>query len=99
VVAILDSEVAILHRTGTNDFYTEQMALPKQTPSGSLHAQILSQEASEGEAMTPKRRRCVICGKLTEKWQRINFGPWHCYDGCRSTKEAKKKTKLMEEKQ
>ncbi|HYT45468.1 MAG TPA: hypothetical protein VEP90_24295 [Methylomirabilota bacterium] len=31
------------------------------------------------------RRKCRICGKLTEKWQRINGGPWHCYDGCYST--------------
>ena len=32
-----------------------------------------------------KRRRCTVCNKLTENWQRINYGPWHCYDGCYST--------------
>jgi hypothetical protein len=32
-----------------------------------------------------KRRRCVVCGKLTEKWQRVNGSAWHCYDGCLST--------------
>jgi hypothetical protein len=31
------------------------------------------------------RRRCTVCRKLTENWQRINGGPWHCYDGCYST--------------
>lgn len=35
--------------------------------------------------MTPKRRRCVVCRCLTEKWQRVNFGPYHCYDDCKST--------------
>lgn len=32
-----------------------------------------------------KRRRCCICHLLTFKWQRINGGLWHCYDGCIST--------------
>ena len=32
-----------------------------------------------------KRRRCSICKLLTYKWQRINGGAWHCYDGCKST--------------
>ena len=32
-----------------------------------------------------RRKRCVYCRKLTEKWQRINGGSWHCYDGCLST--------------
>lgn len=31
------------------------------------------------------RRRCCICRKMTENWQRINGSPWHCYDGCYST--------------
>jgi len=31
------------------------------------------------------KRKCVICGLKTEKWQRINGGFWHCYDGCKST--------------
>jgi hypothetical protein len=31
------------------------------------------------------RRRCCNCNKLTEKWQRINGSPYHCYDGCHST--------------
>jgi hypothetical protein len=31
------------------------------------------------------RRRCCNCKKMTEKWQRLNGGPWHCYDGCMST--------------
>jgi hypothetical protein len=31
------------------------------------------------------RRHCAVCGLLTYKWQRINGGPWHCYDGCEST--------------
>lgn len=35
--------------------------------------------------LDPKRKRCVVCGKLTHKWQRYNGGPWHCYDGCYST--------------
>ncbi len=29
-----------------------------------------------------RRKRCTTCGKLTTKWQRINGGPNHCYDGC-----------------
>jgi hypothetical protein len=36
-----------------------------------------------------KRKRCAACGMLTEKWQRINGGPWHCYDQCRSTTQAR----------
>ena len=32
-----------------------------------------------------RRKRCVVCNKLTHTWQRINGGPWHCYDGCYST--------------
>jgi ribosomal protein L37AE/L43A len=35
--------------------------------------------------MKIKRHRCVRCGKMTEKWQRINGSHWHCYDGCYST--------------
>ena len=31
------------------------------------------------------RHRCVRCGKLTENYQCINGGPWHCFDGCYST--------------
>jgi len=31
------------------------------------------------------RKKCVICGKLTYNWQRINGSPWHCFDGCFST--------------
>jgi len=31
------------------------------------------------------RRRCVVCRKLTENWQRVNGGSWYCYDGCYST--------------
>lgn len=31
------------------------------------------------------RHKCVVCGKLTERWQRVNGGSWHCYDGCYST--------------
>jgi ribosomal protein L37AE/L43A len=31
------------------------------------------------------RHKCVNCGKMTENYQRINGGPWHCYDGCFST--------------
>ncbi|MDB4314431.1 hypothetical protein N9955_00105 [bacterium] len=31
------------------------------------------------------KRKCACCGKKTEKWQRINGSPWHCYDGCYST--------------
>jgi hypothetical protein len=40
-----------------------------------------------------KRKRCTICNKLTENWQRINYGPWHCYDGCYSTTGKDKRTK------
>ena len=32
-----------------------------------------------------KRRRCCNCNMLTLNWQRVNGGPWHCYDGCKST--------------
>lgn len=32
-----------------------------------------------------KRKRCVRCRKLTYKWQTINGGPVHCFDGCYST--------------
>ena len=31
------------------------------------------------------KHKCVNCGKLTLKYQHINGGPWHCYDGCYST--------------
>jgi hypothetical protein len=31
------------------------------------------------------RKRCAVCEKLTEKWQKVNGGPTHCYDGCHST--------------
>jgi hypothetical protein len=31
------------------------------------------------------RKRCVLCHCLTEKWQKVNGSPWHCYDGCYST--------------
>jgi hypothetical protein len=31
------------------------------------------------------RKRCVCCGKLTLKWQKVNGGSTHCYDGCYST--------------
>jgi hypothetical protein len=37
-----------------------------------------------------EKKRCVYCKKMTSKWQRINNGPYHCYDGCKSTKERKK---------
>jgi hypothetical protein len=33
----------------------------------------------------PLRRRCALCGHLTEKWQSIGGGSWHCYDGCQGT--------------
>ena len=32
-----------------------------------------------------ERHRCCNCGKMTKNYQRINGGPWHCYDGCYST--------------
>jgi hypothetical protein len=32
-----------------------------------------------------RRKRCSDCGLLTARWQRVNGGPWHCYDGCYST--------------
>ena len=31
------------------------------------------------------KHRCCLCNKLTTKYQRINGGAWHCYDGCYST--------------
>lgn len=31
------------------------------------------------------KRKCIVCGKKTSFWQRVNGGPWHCYDGCYST--------------
>lgn len=40
------------------------------------------------------KRRCVVCGKMTEKWQRINGGPWHCYDSCKSTTDHNNQRKL-----
>lgn len=39
-----------------------------------------------------KRKRCVVCGKMTEKWQRVNGSPWHCYDGCFSTTGMDRRT-------
>lgn len=33
-----------------------------------------------------------MCGLLTEKWQRINGSPWHCYDGCYSTTGSDRRT-------
>ena len=27
-------------------------------------------------------RLCIVCRKLSSRCQRINNGPWHCYDGC-----------------
>lgn len=39
-----------------------------------------------------KRRRCCICRKLTYNWQRVNGGPWHCYDGCYSTTGMDRRT-------
>jgi hypothetical protein len=35
--------------------------------------------------MLNTRKRCKVCGKLTTKWQSINYGVIHCYDGCFST--------------
>jgi hypothetical protein len=32
-----------------------------------------------------QKRNCVLCKLPTVKWQRINGGKWHCYDGCKST--------------
>jgi hypothetical protein len=32
-----------------------------------------------------KKKRCCNCHKMTANWQRINGGPWHCFDGCYST--------------
>jgi hypothetical protein len=31
------------------------------------------------------RKRCCNCNRLTHKWQRVNRGPYHCFDGCFST--------------
>lgn len=31
------------------------------------------------------RKRCKTCNLMTAKWQRINGGPVHCFDGCYST--------------
>jgi hypothetical protein len=31
------------------------------------------------------KKRCVCCRKLTEKWQKVNGGSTHCFDGCYST--------------
>lgn len=31
------------------------------------------------------RHKCCNCGKMSGNYQRINGGPWHCYDGCYST--------------
>lgn len=42
--------------------------------------------------MRERRRRCITCNKLTKYWQRINGGPWHCYDGCYSTTGADRRT-------
>jgi hypothetical protein len=43
--------------------------------------------------MKIKRRRCTICNRLTENWQRVNGGPWYCYDGCFSTTGYDRRTK------
>lgn len=32
-----------------------------------------------------KKRRCVVCKKLTENWQSTNGSAYHCFDGCYST--------------
>ena len=44
------------------------------------------------------RKRCCVCGKLTHKYQRINGGPWHCYDNCKSTREAEENKKKVKKK-
>lgn len=40
-----------------------------------------------------KRKRCQICLFLTYKWQRVNGGLVHCFDGCKST-SVKPKEKI-----
>ena len=42
--------------------------------------------------MKERRRRCILCKNLTTKWQRVNGGPWHCYDGCYSTTNCDRRT-------
>jgi len=42
--------------------------------------------------MKERRKKCVICGKPTTKWQRDAGGPYHCYDGCYSTTGIDRRT-------
>jgi hypothetical protein len=39
-----------------------------------------------------ERHICVVCRKKTENFQRVNGGPWHCYDGCWSTTGIDRRT-------
>jgi hypothetical protein len=48
--------------------------------------------------MSAIRHKCVVCGKLTYKWQKINGGPWHCYDGCKSTTGIEKPPKETDDR-
>ncbi len=38
------------------------------------------------------KRKCVICKKRTENWQRVNGSSWYCYDGCYSTTGMDRRT-------
>ena len=38
------------------------------------------------------RKRCIACSQLTEKWEKVNSGPTHCYDGCFSTTGSDRRT-------
>lgn len=39
-----------------------------------------------------RKKRCANCGQLTHKWQRVNGGSWHCYDGCYSATGRDRRT-------
>lgn len=37
------------------------------------------------------RKKCCMCGKLSQKWERVN-GVTYCYDGCHSTTGKDRRT-------
>jgi hypothetical protein len=46
-----------------------------------------------------EERVCQNCGLLTRKWQRVNGGPWHCFDGCLSTTGVDRRQNESREKE
>ena len=43
-----------------------------------------------------KRKRCAYCGKLTHDWERVNGGPYLCWDCGRKIRDIEAKLKKEE---